>query len=569
MVDDPSSAQEIFRLPVAELFRQACAVAGRDVPKGAEESRQFAQDCVAAAKVKAELLAKAMPEPIQHSKALQFVVNFCLFQSWHDFVSFAKRFPEIPETQRNSFRETYCLATALWTLRDCDLDVPIVKAMRTFQNTLLASIDEDVRGELLSRVMWKQESGSWLSKQDRAQDSYGLSEEEVLYALNDFLGISRERLLLAILGCRPLEDGRRANWPPLQSVKVSTILAQRLALRDSDAGFGQLGWEHGVAYILSELDAYATLSPAASAGLFGDDRDIRAEQTLLRRKARATGTRLTSKAALHAMLKPVMNSTVLQALTRTERSSGFFNEFYQGSPESVEKTLIEEYSETYETPIKRIVFREPLGDVYLTIFRWRMPTDESSHRLYEVEAVLHNAADDLVAKVGLALYYANELPTAYDLAWALDEHDDDDLREVGVCIAQRVSKGEIDEDDLGRVMVVRDWEVRAGDRGRGLGPLLLSAAVEGGTRGLPNAHVVALRLDPLKYPVPPMNDWYASDYPELFEAFADLDRCWNKVSGPGSVFARKKMQIVRTSYIPACHGGSHMQLLSLPQVPGN
>jgi hypothetical protein len=46
--------------------------------------------------------------------------------------------------------------------------------------------------------------------------------------------------------------------------------------------------------------------------------------------------------------------------------------------------------------------------------------------------------------------------SAYELVWALDGHDQDDLREIGIGLARAGEEGEVYEDDLSRVMVVRD-----------------------------------------------------------------------------------------------------------------
>ena len=565
MIANLSDIRAALSLPISQLYEQACSVAGRPVPQGPNEAAKFAQDCLAGAKAKAELFSKAYPQAIDHSVSLNLVATLCWFTGWHDLVSFAKRFAEISDERRPQLHESYRLATALWVLEPPHDDIPVVAMIRAYQVAFMRQMQPDIpadlRDEILTRIMRRKDDDT------RSAGSPGqMPTEEIRFALEEFLGVGAERLILAMLACRPVRQDDREGWKSLRSLTVSELLDTRLAQVQSDIGFGQRGWEHAIAFMLTELEVYAELCGATSTynPLSDDRRPALAEQTRLKALLGSLSTRVTCKDALYQIVKPVLRSTVLEALARGPGASGFFSSFYDGSPEAVERMWADDYNLYGEEQIKRLAFREPIEGYQLSVFRLRRYTEESDHRLYEVEATLHNQDDELIAKVGLVLYYGGESGScsAGDVAWALDEHDQDDLREVGLSLARSAARGEVDEASLSRLLVIRDWEVRASDRGHGLGPTLLKEAARHATRGLPNPRVVALRLAPMQYVAPPFDNWRKEDFPELFAPFEKLEQAWNKAFA-GSVLDRKGVSIIKTEYIPACHGGSDIQLAAM------
>jgi GNAT superfamily N-acetyltransferase len=204
--------------------------------------------------------------------------------------------------------------------------------------------------------------------------------------------------------------------------------------------------------------------------------------------------------------------------------------------------------------------------------------ESSGPRLYEFEAVVHDRADVLIAKIGLALYIGEGETSPHDLAWALDEHDDDALREAGLGLAQAAYRLDIDDALFDRVMVLREWEVRKDHRRKGLGKKLLNEAIRRSIRGLATPSILACRLCPLRLAIHPYKESVAQAVRgnakgpdlELAGPVLEIQEIFRRSVGPGTFVREKGIELFDVPYQPWVHRGHSMALLamSLARPPG-
>lgn len=553
-----------------DFFSQACAIAQWDLPVGVAQRVDFAQACVAAAKVKAELLGKALPHACPHHQLLDMTARLFGFPDWHGLRQFSKTFGDSAGDMTPRLTRSWLLAAALWQLSDADSESELVARLLALQRVYLRGVvpnEDELVSLILQRVLFR--------KTPLADMGQALRELTacVSYGLTDFLAYTPQKVLLALLARVPVRDGMPIAWPSLRSVSVAQILEMPLANEHHAGGFGFQGWEHAVVDMVSELDTfYPSVRSGYDTDRFHGDAVRHARQRELTKQIKSMACRTLVKDALMDLMSPFAKSSVLDLMVSREGPDGFFSSFYSGPPEKVESDWASNYHIHEVKPFKRLAFRAPFhGEFQLSIFRLRRHFETPGPRLYEFEAVLHDSSDTLVAKVGLALFIGNGATTPVELAWALDEHDLDDLREIALGLAQAVYCAEIDEHALDRVMIVRDWEVIPAFRGCGLGKELLNEAIQRSVKGLALPHIIAARMCPLSFKVPPFDAWLNNETSfkpldartELVRPMIEMRDIFARSIGPGSFVDAKGIQLFEAPYLPTCHMGDEMVLWSM------
>jgi GNAT superfamily N-acetyltransferase len=557
-----------------EQFEAACAVARRAVPTGLKEGHDFAQACVQGAKIKAELLSKTLSSTYPHHALLDLSAALRGFQSWHELNQFARKFAKTEDAERSGWPQSLMMAIALWKLTPADEKNPLVqdalaRTLETLVRLAPQAIDRPAAELIMRRIMFQKDA----EREYRGEAKRVM--ERVMNGLDDYLGVNPETIVLSLLSKVPVVDGRRAAWLPLKSITVGQLMAMPLANVGSEVGFGYEGWAHAVVYLYNELETiYAKFGPAAESYSFlgGDEQELEKLTSEIEQVVASPLARIICRDYLTETLKPFLTTSVESILTREVDESGFYSSFYAGPPEKVESDWAGDYWLTDPTSIKRVVFREPFGDFQLSIFRMRRWFESNGPRLYEFEAVLHDSKDDLIAKLGLALFIGEGQTSPEELAWCLDEHDHDDLREVGLGLAQAVYASKIDEGLLDRVMVLREWEVRQEHRGQGLGKRLLNEAIRRSIRGLVLPSILACRLCPLKLEIHPYREWVTEAeggadtviHRELVAPVLETREIFKRSVGPGTFVSEKGMELFDAPFLPWLHRGRNdMTLLAM------
>ncbi|MBK3780063.1 GNAT family N-acetyltransferase [Paraburkholderia aspalathi] len=575
----PSVPSADSRARSISQFEQACATARRAVPVGLIEGQKFAQACLQGAKIKAELLSKTLSSSYPHHELLEMSAALRGFQSWHDFNQFARTFAQTEDAQRNGWHQSFLMTTALWKLTPADEDSPFVQAvLNATLETLLAlgpeGIDRPAAELILRRIMFEKDSG---------REYWGENKkvmQEVMHGLQ-YLGITPEKVLLSLLTRVPVVEGRRASWMSLSTITVSQLMDLPLANKSYQGGFGYKGWAHAVVDLHHELETiYAKYGPAEGNTPFFDKDGgaLKKRSSEIERAVASPLARIICRDFLTETLKPYLASAVEHALSRDEGETGFYLSFYSGPPEKVEADWAHNYRLDDTRAIKRVVFREPFGEFQLSIFRLRRWFETSGPRLYEFEAVVHDSDDALIAKLGLVLFIGEGETSPSELAWSFDEHDHDDMREVGLGLAQAAYRFEIDDALLDRVMVVREWEVRKDHRRKGLGKKLLNEAIRRSIRGLATPSLLACRLCPLRLAIHPYKESVAEAARgsakgpdlELAGPVLEMQEIFRRSVGPGTFVREKEIELFDAPYLPWVHRGHHMALLamSLARPPG-
>jgi GNAT superfamily N-acetyltransferase len=434
--------------------------------------------------------------------------------------------------------------------------------MAALTGILPGALDQPAAELILRRIMFQK---------DAEQEYRGRNKrlkQRILHALEGYLGMNPETIVLRLLRRVPVVDRHRASWTSLDNVTVRQLLDTPLANEDHRGGFGFEGWAHAVVDLYQELETvYAKYGPAAETNHLAPDRELKLTrlQSEIESAVSSPLARIVCRDFLNETLKPHLGRSVADVLTHKVDDSGFYASFYSGPPEKVEADWAENYHIHTPGTIKRIAFREPFGDFQLSLFRLRRFFETEGPRLYEFEAVVHDRNDALIAKLGLALFIGEGDTSAEELAWCLDEHDHDDLREVALGLAQACYASRIDEELLDRVMVLRDWEVREDHRGRGLGKKLLNEAVRRSVRGLARPSVLACRLCPARFTIAPYSEWVDEAirgvdsvvHRELAIPVAELQEIFRRCVGPGSYVAQKGVQSFDAPFLPWLHRNRH------------
>lgn len=468
-------------------FSDACAAAGLAPPADEPQRRNFASRALQGTKAKAELWAKVARIHTPHSEALDLVSTLLGFRNgWHGLISFAKQYPLLSAVPSDYELHSIGLAMATWVLDDETVArFPIAKVYTRHLREALTQMfqDEESAEFVLRRVFYKADYAPKRWK--------GYSPGDLSYIFTDELAWSPSRFVVQMLARLPVEDGKASTWPALDSITCGRLVDMPLANRDEEAGFGYRGWEHAVASMQDPLLNWAAV-PVGSWWLNdnndSDDKKIRAQ---------VRSTRLSCRELLAKQMSNIANLSVLDVVSNKEGSNGFISQLYGGTPTEIEEQL----RPLLHSTVKRIAFEEPVeGGYLLSIFRTKYPNyDEAPRDCYDAEAVLHNDAKELVAKVSLVLSIVPEQSSLADFVSHLDSTDDNDIQEMGLSVAYAVmNEGALPDREWTRLLVVRDWEVRKADRRRGLGLLLLGLACKKAFRGLPGPKAVAAKLWPMQ-----------------------------------------------------------------------
>ncbi|HDR9756639.1 GNAT family N-acetyltransferase [Burkholderia vietnamiensis] len=569
----PSVESATGRASNIALFERACAVARRSVPAGRTEGQEFADACLRGVKTKAELLSKTLSSSYPHHELLDLSAALRGFQSWDELSRFARNFAKTEDAERGAWYQSLLMTTALWKLTPADEVCPLVQAIlsRMLEALLIAGpeeIDRPAAELILRRIMFQK---------DPERVYWGENKEImqiVLHGLQYYLGITPASILLSVLARVPVVNGRRAPWKSLSAITVGQMMDLSLANARYDKGFGYSGWAHAVVDVHHELETiYAKYGPASeiSPWFDQDSSDLRNRTLEVDRAVSSPLSRIICRDFLIDTLKPLLSLTVKDALIRDVGETGFYESFYSGSPEKVQTDWAENYGYMDPDSIKRVAFREPFGEFQLSIFRVRRWFETNGPRLYEFEAVVHDSNDELIAKLGLALFIGEGETSPYELAWCLDEHDHDDLREAGLGLAQAAYRFDVNKSLLDRVMVLRDWEVREDHRRKGLGKKLLNEAIRRSIRGLATPSILACRLCPLQMKIHPYKEWVAkaaqgsAEGPqlELCSPVLEVQEIFRRSVGSGTFVCDKNIEVFDVPYLPWVHRGHELTLLSM------
>lgn len=311
-----------------------------------------------------------------------------------------------------------------------------------------------------------------------------------------------------------------------------------------------------MALLSTSLEQWANVH--SSYGLMSSREEIDEERDEQLRQCSAASTKLACKEYLERVLHPVLRKGVLDVVLRSPGTDGFYEqELYSGSVEQVE-TNIREIMHIHgdDTRFKRVCFREQHGEFYLTIFRLSRKPEESpaGAMVHEAEAVFHDGTGELAARVGLCLSLQGGSESLEDLLWQLDSANESDLLEVAGAVVGAVEDGRLNDEEWRRLLVVRDWEVRADLRGQGIGLALLRAGLKRAFRGLPRPLCVAARVWPKQIAGTPYHDGPAIGRPELAKPISSLRGYW-QTQVVGSKGLMPGVVPIDVPYLPAFHYG--------------
>jgi hypothetical protein len=546
-----------------KLYHLGFSLAKSTPPTTAAEAQVLVDEAIRKAKTKADLLEKALPYSITHADSLQAIVAMHDFPSWFDFLNFGKRFVAMPPEQRwsaENFNDSFSLACCIAGPFD-DTAEPTADEVRlqTTQTKFLAAVFSLPLND--ARVVYRRVAFQ-MGPQRRRELEPHFSKSEIIAASAQFFNFGPKRQLLALTGMVPVVDGKRSTWPSLSTISVKELLAMPLAILESRAGFGYAGWEHAVTALVHQMKDYSAFQKARLSIPFAGP--TRAAQNVDSDRFSTLTTRLNCRDALEEMLKPFKNLTVLDALTSKVTPSGFYNDFGTGSVDDI----ISQHSERWDSwgdvkKLKKIAFKEPVGPYFLTIVRFLFPLEDERKRLYEVEAMLHNEHGESVAKAALAIYLGAS-GTACEFMWAMDEIGDEGLIEVGLSFATETMTALEYDGELGKVAILREWEVRNDMRGKGLGKLLLDETFARCLKGPTKPNVLAVRLAPAQFEVPHVEDWPNGHQPELMGPALNLRNYWEReIAGEGSFLFKKDIEVYHVPYIPAARADDTVTMMAL------
>lgn len=248
---ESTSVLEALRAPNQQLFEQACLAAGIPFPDTPQASAVLAEACLRGAKVKADLVAKAMPQPAARSACLDAVAALCWFGGWHEFQTYAKRFRSMTPQEQRQRPESYRMTVAAWALSREQYEIPLVQAVHLHQVGVLLenlNFDEDAAYRTAERLLFR--SGEEPTAENILMDEFIEAHEAgdvdraakfVISALATTMARPMVDSLVGMVNDRAVQQGQ---FPPSVTVMLRTA---------TDKGF------HEYAYnAASQLMATAT-----------------------------------------------------------------------------------------------------------------------------------------------------------------------------------------------------------------------------------------------------------------------------------------------------------------------
>lgn len=542
------------RYTPTDVFTQACEIAGLAVPSTPRQVSQFVERCVKGAKHKAELFAKAHFVEMTHSEALERVAMLFGFADWHGLSSAGKAFEASGGLVGPSDLRPLRLAACAWVLVESTGQQPVAKGVLMAQRAFLEENDLPGAAEgLIERVMFRRATAESTKRRSRS-DPWTVHEVDEI--LTRHMAWTPAELVMRLLEYVPVVDGKRARYPALDGLTVGDLYEMPLAQYQHEHGFGYRGWSHLMALLSTSMEQWAEVH--SSYGPLSPREKIEQEREELLRQCNAAATKLACKEYLEHVLHPVFRKKVLDVVMRSPGNDGFYEqELYSGPVEQVEAEIREiMHIDGDDTRFKRVCFRERHGEFYLTIFRLsrKPPESPAGAMVHEAEAVFHDGKGLLAARVGMCLSLQGGGESLEDLLWQLDSANESDLLEVAGAVVAAVEDGRLVDEEWRRLLVVRDWEVRAELRGQGIGLELLGAALKRGFRGLPRPLCVAARVWPKQIAGTPYHDGPAIGMPELAQPIRSLRAYWqSKVVGSAGLLPR--VVSIDVPYMPVFHYG--------------
>lgn len=439
-------------------------------------------------KVKAELLVKASPQPLQHSEALNFMASALGFRGgYHFFRKASKEDSALPMPIPPGNRMGYQLAVlnAPPEVLDC------YPAVTTWLTQLAQIINESSGDEMGTFFV----SAIFYKNRYPGQASSGVTPEAIESHITKYTGIKPLDMVCMLLNFDPVKDGKRQSWDAmgLADSTVEELLEMPMAQPEEQTGFNRLGWEHVVAILANH---------------FFDAHRLK-QQNGLMVFPRGAGTReINPPPPMDLVAFANMKQYVYKALAPFKGRP--LKDLLQVEPDFHDLYLCQEERLNERGAIQLLYRNEMLGvpwklleqvslaeGLSLSIYRVRPPfEDGASGKDYRICGVLENDRKELVGGVEL-MHMLSEGSSLEDWAHFLDDVGDRRAYAAGLTAMRMIEEDELGMDGAwARTLIVDNWSIHPSLRGKGIGLEMLKAVVKRGLYKLPQPRLVLSRIWP-------------------------------------------------------------------------
>jgi hypothetical protein len=513
-------------------------------PFNHESAEDLSRKCALSMRKKASILTKAFPNKFKHTESLNLVANMCFFSSWKSFTDYCESFPNLPDSQRRSSGDSLKLLACLWRLSTGHSDVYasrfIASSGVVFYKT--TGIDLDAAGDAVRKIF----------TEDRV-DVKGefLEESEILHLISTLHENPVQYYLMYSLSQAPLRNGVKVAWPDLENIDVGKLLSKTVLLKTSSESMPSMVREVIIACIMGGIHDYALHKLHFAHPTFNFVKLDADKRRLISALARPE-TRQEVSRAVDTLFSGFHSTSVHEALTYSESYSGFINDFYYDnfnkSNFDFGELLNQDSSSISGHKIK--VFRSETFE----------PDSNVGARFLSVRAVAQDSRGSVSGYMSLMII-VNPTGKIDQLGIVADEIEDRDCIEMSLSLA--LDLGFESKQTVKNIAYITGWEVARKYRGLGIGKALLASAFDQGLAGLADLDFILARLDPMEYPVPPLEDSDDKLVTNYYLAKTRLLTIWDRATANGTSFGETKAKFHATNYMDICHGHPNLMMMAM------
>lgn len=373
--------------------------------------------------------------------------------------------------------------------------------------------------------------------------SQGLAKNEIFHIIKTYSGHSAAYLIMSLLSRR--SSTGTGSWENLDAMTVRELLESSLVLEGR--GLPMLGVDLLTAQIQAGVHAFAERYLPCMYGPF-EQEAVRADRARYLELLPKQFTRQQAKMAALEIIGDCIDEPVIDAI-RVDVDSLLANH-----PPAFYKDRFDDKAQVY--------MKEVSPGYFLSVFRSRCFQEKPAYgSVHNVLVTMHDSNDVLVGSCAVD-FAKNPDGSMSSLGQLLDETGSTEACEMAMSVCGQVVRLDLYPPAPEHAAFVFDWMVAKDHQNKGLGKLLLEAAFVNGSKGLGRPDVVFAKLDPLTFPVPPLEDARASIAP-FNEEKAKIIDIWHKCTSGSTEFGSSTAEFFEGGYQDIYHMIGNFHIMGL------
>ena len=514
-------------------------------PSTQESAQGVAKKSISHMKLKAELLSKALGEKLKRTECLNLAANMCFFSSWKAYLSFTESFPLLSDGQRKSSGDTVKLIASLWNItgnRENDFfnKFIVASAMILSMKTGFGIQESAVAAKKVFSDSKAKSTGDYIYENEVLEIIHNLHQEPGRY------------YLMYCLSQTPSRRGVAVKWGNLENVDVGFFLQKTIFLDTGKRTVETPVVEAIATTIMANIHSYAEANlPFFVNGMFSPTL-IASEQSRLINGLARDKTREEVYKVIIKLFAGRLTDSVNGYVTRHVCASGFiddsfFSQYREGRPPS---GLIPGSERKLEN-----------GHVVKLFKTASFNSNSYSGVSFQQITALAFDSSGLVSGCLVVSHIINPSGALKTLGLFCDEVENVACIEAAVSLG--VAEGFKSKVKISHPAFITHWEVSRDYQGLGIGSALLNHAFGFNPDDARPIDYVLAKVEPLEYPIPPLDDCEQSLIPNYYSAKSRVLGIWNKITSNGSSFGNRDIPFHSVGYQSNCHGHPNLLITAM------